>query len=79
MRTLVLDSELYHALADLARFLEANATKEDYGFLDGGQTLEIRSTLLEKCRQNLEWQQLEQRYEQVNGSLYTPDGDWDAS
>ena len=46
--------------------------KEDYGFLNGGQTLEIRSTLLEKCRQNLEGQQLEQRYEQVNGSLYPP-------
>jgi hypothetical protein len=73
LRTQASDSELYQTIADVARFLEANTTKDHYGFLDGGTTLEISVELIEACRQLPEWQELERRYEQVNGNIYSPD------
>lgn len=73
----VQDSELYQTLADIARFLEANATKADYSFVDGGESLEINSALLCQCRYNPDWLTLEKRYEQVNGNIYSPDADFD--
>jgi hypothetical protein len=73
----VKDSQLYQTLADMARFLEANAKKTDYGFVDGGESLEIRKDLLSQCRSNPDWLILEKRYEQVNGHIYSPDADLD--
>ncbi len=75
MRHDVLLSLLYHTIGDVAAYLEANASTESYGFLDGGETLEICSPLLEKCRQSDDWQALEQRYQQVGGTIYCPDDD----
>jgi hypothetical protein len=73
----LLDSELYQTLADMARFLEALATKTDYSFVDGGESLEISTDLLSQCRSNPDWLALEKRYEQVNGHIYSPDADLD--
>jgi hypothetical protein len=78
MRILVRDSELYQTIADMARFLEAGASKEDYSFLDGGTTLEIYSCLLNQCRTSAEWLTLETRYESVGGHVYCPDdNEWE--
>ncbi len=71
------DSQLYQTLADMARFLEANAKKTDYSFVDGGESLEISTALLLTCRSNPDWLILEKRYEQVNGHIYSPDADLD--
>lgn len=77
MRTQVKDSQLHFAIANMAQFLESFASKEDYGFLDGGESLEISSALLAQCRESEEWHPLEQTYQQVNGNIYCPDGDLD--
>jgi hypothetical protein len=60
----------------MARFLEALATKTDYGFVDGGESLEISQPAM-TCRSNPDWLILEKRYEQVNGHIYSPDADLD--
>jgi hypothetical protein len=73
MRQDVLASVLHRAIADVAEYLEANGSSEQWGFEDGGTTLEICTELLGQCRQDETWTQLEARYEQVNGSIYSPD------
>jgi hypothetical protein len=45
--------------------------------VDGGESLEISTALLLTCRSNPDWLILEKRYEQVNGHIYSPDGDLD--
>ncbi len=77
MRTQVKDSQLHKAIASMAQFLESFTSKQDYGFLDGGETLEINSALLDQCRESDQWLVLEQAYQQVNGNIYCPDGDLD--
>lgn len=75
MRQDVLASTLYHTVGDVAQFLEATASPEQWSFLDGGTTLEICSELLTQCRQDNAWTQLEERYEAVGGCIYCPDSD----
>jgi hypothetical protein len=75
MRTNVLTSTLHRTIADVAAFLEAASSPEQWGFLDGGTTLEICSELLEQCQQDENWQQLKQRYDEVGGCIYCPDSD----
>jgi hypothetical protein len=80
MRLDVLASTLHRAIADVAEFLENHASPEQWGFEDGGTTLEICSELLEQCRQDETWQAIEQRYNQVNGSIYSPDdNEWEVA
>ncbi len=73
MRTQVKDSQLHLAIANMAQFLESFASKEEYGFLDGGETLEISTALLNQCRESDQWQALEQAYQLVFGNIYCPD------
>ncbi len=75
MRLDVLASVLYRTIADLAAYLEAADSPEQWGFLDGGTTLEICSELLNQCRQDDAWTQLESQYDEVGGCIYCPDSD----
>lgn len=73
-------STLHRAIADVAEFLEANADPKLWGFLDGGTTLEIYTEPLKRCRQSATWTALEQRYEAVGGSIYSPDdNEWEVA
>jgi hypothetical protein len=75
MRLDVLASTLHHTVGDVAQFLEANGSPEQWAFMDGGNTLEICSELLEQCRQDAAWAQLEQRYAELGCCIYCPDSD----
>jgi hypothetical protein len=80
MRTNVLASTLYRTIADVAAYLEANASPEQWGFEDGGTSLEICSELLHQCRQDETWTQLEERYESVGACVYSPDdNEWEVA
>jgi negative regulator of sigma E activity len=69
----VLASVLYRTIVDIAQYLETTASPEQWSLMDGGETLEICSELLGQCRQDENWQQLEQRYDAVGGCIYCPD------
>ncbi len=75
MRQDVLASTLHRAIADVAAFLEATASPEQWTLMDGGYSLEICSELLKQCRQDENWQQLEQRYDELGCCVYCPDSD----
>jgi hypothetical protein len=73
-------STLHRTIADVAEFLESNADSNLWGFLDNGETLEIYTAALTKCRQNAVWTALEQRYESVGGNIYSPDdNEWEVA
>jgi hypothetical protein len=80
MRQDVLASVLHRAIADVAEYLEANGSSEQWGFEDGGTSLEICSELLNQCRQDEAWTVLEQRYDAVGGCVYCPDdSEWEVA
>jgi hypothetical protein len=76
-------STLHRTIADVAEFLERytavdNEASTQWGFLDNGETLEICKRLREEFRLNAAWTALEQRYEAVGGSIYSPDAhEWE--
>ena len=73
-------STLHRTIADVAEFLESNADANEWGFLDNGETLEIYTAALEKCRKDGWWRTLEQRYFSVGGNIYSPDdNEWEVA
>lgn len=80
MKVNVLASTLHRAIADVAEYLESNASPEQWGFEDGGTTLEVCGELLAQCRQDEAWTVLEQRYDAVGGCVYCPDdSEWEVA
>lgn len=73
-------STRHRVIADVAEYLEVNTDANEWGFLDNGETLEIYTAALESCRLNSAWRTLEQRYEAVGGSIYSPDdNEWEVA
>jgi hypothetical protein len=73
-------SSYYRLLADITQFLEGLTTEEPidtmFAVLDGGETIEIRDTLLEQCRQSPAWRELEAKFTTEWGtfSVFDKDG-----
>jgi|GEM_PF-4013132 hypothetical protein len=66
-------SSYYKLLAGMTEFLEGLTTKEPldriFCILDGGETIEIRDTLLKQCRESPAWRELEARFTQEWGTF----------
>ncbi len=80
MHNYVPASTLHKAIAAVAEYLEDKFSPDLFGFLDGGTTLEIMSEALLQVSSSDEWQRLLQQYEQVGGTIYSPDNDeWEVA
>lgn len=67
-----LNSQFFQAIADLLRHIEGlNVASDQYGVVDGGETLELSKALHERIKETSEFK----AFENVGGNHYCYDDD----